>query len=118
FEQGTNPYVDLDVGFNYFFARKVCFVRYACAFVVVPGGYGTLDELFETICLIQTGKVRQRPVILMDSGYWDGLLDWTKSQMLGRGMIDEDDLGLLKVVDDVDEVVWLCSEASAAVAGG
>lgn len=117
FEQGTNPYVDLDVGFNYFFARKVCFVRYACAFVVVPGGYGTLDELFETVCLIQTGKVRQRPVILMGSEYWDGLLEWTKDKMLTRGMIDEDDLQLLKVVDDLDEVVWLCREASAAVSG-
>lgn len=117
FEQGTNPYVDLDVGFNYFFARKVCFVRYACAFVVVPGGYGTLDELFETVCLIQTGKVRQRPVILMGSDYWNGLLEWTKDQMLTRGMIDEDDLQLLKVVDDLDEVVWLCREASSAVSG-
>ncbi len=115
FEQGTNPYVDLDVGFNYFFARKVCFVRYACAFVVVPGGYGTLDELFETICLIQTGKVRQRPVILMDSGYWGGLLEWTQTQMLSRGVIDEGDLQLLKVVDDPEEVALICSEASAAV---
>ncbi len=117
FEQGTNPYVDLDVSFNYFFARKVCFVRYACAFVCVPGGYGTLDEMFETICLIQTGKVRQRPVILMDSSYWDGLLDWTQEHMLRRGMIDADDMQLLKVVDDLDEVAWLCSEASAAVSG-
>lgn len=115
FEQGVNPFVDLDVRFNYFFARKVCFVRYACAFVVLPGGYGTLDELFETICLIQTGKVRQRPVILMDSAYWAGMLDWTKDQMLGRGMIDADDLQLLRVVDDIDEVVWHCREASAAI---
>ncbi|MDO9352113.1 MAG: TIGR00730 family Rossman fold protein [Solirubrobacteraceae bacterium] len=117
FEQGTNPYVDVDVPFHYFFTRKVCFVRYACAFVVLPGGYGTLDELFETICLIQTEKVRQRPVILMDSAFWGGILDWTKETLLGRGMIDEDDLGLLHVCDDVDEVVALCNDASIAMSG-
>ncbi len=115
FEQGTNPYVDLDVPFHYFFARKVCFVRYACAFVVLPGGYGTLDELFETVCLIQTDKVRQRPVILMDSEFWGGVIEWTKTTLLSRGMIDPDDLDLLHVCDDIDEVVRLCGDASAAM---
>lgn len=118
FEQGTNPYVDLDVSFKYFFTRKVCFVRYAAAFVVLPGGYGTLDELFETICLIQTGKVRQRPVLLMDRAFWGGMLDWTKEQMLGRGMISPADLDLLRIVDSLDEVAHYCNEASAALAVG
>ncbi|MFT4035716.1 MAG: TIGR00730 family Rossman fold protein [Patulibacter sp.] len=116
FEQGTNPYVDLDIPFKYFFTRKVCFVRYAAAFVVLPGGYGTLDELFETICLIQTGKVRQRPVLLMDSAFWDGMLDWTKAQLIGRGMISPDDLQLLRVVDGLDDIVHCCNEATAALA--
>lgn len=115
FEQGTNPYVDLDVKFKYFFTRKVCFVRYAAAFVVLPGGYGTLDELFETICLIQCGKVRQRPVLLMDSAFWGGLLDWTRDELLGRGMIAPEDLHLLRVCDDIGEVVHMCNEASTAV---
>ncbi|MEH3054881.1 MAG: TIGR00730 family Rossman fold protein [Patulibacter minatonensis] len=117
FEQGTNPYVDLDITFKYFFTRKVCFVRYAAAFVVLPGGYGTLDELFETICLIQTGKVRQRPVLLLESDFWDGMLDWTKEQLLTRGMISEADLDLLRVVDTVDDVVQCCSDAAAAAFG-
>lgn len=116
FEQGTNEYVDLNVPFHYFFTRKVCFVRYACAFVMMPGGYGTLDEMFETICLIQTGKVRQRPVILMGSSFWDGVVDWTKEQLVGRGFISPGDLDLMHVVDDVDEVVRLCGTASRAVA--
>jgi uncharacterized protein (TIGR00730 family) len=118
FEQGTNPYVDLDIRFKYFFTRKVCFVRYAAAFVVLPGGFGTLDELFETICLIQCGKVRQRPVLLMDSEFWGGIIDWTREQLVGRGMISPEDLHLLRVVDDVDEVVRLCTEASAALSLG
>jgi uncharacterized protein (TIGR00730 family) len=118
FEQGTNPYVDLDVPFKYFFARKVCFVRYACAFVVLPGGYGTLDELFETVCLIQTDKVRQRPVLLMDSAFWGGILDWVQTTLLERGMVDENDLQLLRVVDDIDEVVRICGDASAALGVG
>jgi uncharacterized protein (TIGR00730 family) len=118
FEQGTNPYVDLDIGFKYFFARKVCFVRYACAFVVLPGGYGTLDELFETVCLIQTDKVRQRPVILMDSEFWGGMLQWTESTLLTRGMIDPADLSLLRVCDDIEEVVRICGDASAALGVG
>ena len=115
FEQGTNPFVDLDIKFKYFFTRKVCFVRYAAAFVVLPGGYGTLDELFETICLIQCGKVRQRPVLLMDSKFWAGMLGWTHDQLLGRGMISPQDLHLLRVVDDVDDIVHCCNEASAAL---
>jgi uncharacterized protein (TIGR00730 family) len=115
FEQGTNPYVDLDVKFKYFFTRKVCFVRYAAAFVVLPGGFGTLDELFETICLIQCGKVRQRPVLLMGSDFWAGMLDWTKEQLVGRGMVSPEDLDLLRIVDNVEDVVHICTEASNAL---
>jgi uncharacterized protein (TIGR00730 family) len=115
FEQGTNPYVDLDIKFKYFFTRKVCFVRYAAAFVILPGGFGTLDEMFETICLIQCGKVRQRPVLLMDSSFWSGMLEWTQEQLLGRGMISPDDLQLLRVVDDIDEIVHICNEATNAL---
>jgi len=115
FEPGINEWVDLDVLFHYFFTRKVCFVRYAAAFVVLPGGYGTLDELFETLCLIQTDKVRQRPVLLMDAAFWDGILDWTRQTLLQRGLISPDDLDLLRVVDDVDEVARICCEASDAV---
>lgn len=115
FEQGVNEWVDLDVRFKYFFCRKVCFVRYAAAFVVLPGGYGTLDELFETLCLIQTGKVLQRPVILMDATFWDGMIDWTRDQLVGRGLISPDDIDLLRVVDDPEEVVRICCGAVDAV---
>lgn len=115
FEQGTNQYVDLDVPFHYFFTRKVCFVRYACAFVILPGGFGTLDELFETLCLIQTDKVRQRPVILMGAEFWSGLIDWARDSMLAEGMISPQDLDLFHICDDVDEVVRMCSDASSAV---
>lgn len=115
FEPGINEWVDLDVLFHYFFTRKVCFVRYAAAFVVLPGGYGTLDELFETLCLIQTDKVQQRPVLLMGAEFWEGMLDWTRDQLAGRGLISPTDLDLLRVVDDVDEVARICCQASEAV---
>lgn len=115
FEQGTNEFVNLDIKFHYFFTRKVCFVRYACAFVVLPGGFGTLDELFETLCLIQTEKVRQRPVILMGERFWRGLIDWSRDSMLAEGMISAEDLDLFHICDDVDEVVRICSDASSAV---
>ena len=115
FEQGVNPWVDHDVRFHYFFTRKVCFVRYAAAFVVLPGGLGTLDELFETVCLIQTEKVRQRPVLLMDSAFWGGMLDWSRDQLVGRGLISPDDMELLRVVDDPDEVARICCAASDAI---
>lgn len=115
FEQGVNEWVDLDVRFKYFFCRKVCFVRYAAAFVVLPGGFGTLDELFETLCLIQTGKVFRRPVVLMDSRFWDGVIDWTQDQLVGRGLISPDDIDLMHVSDDLEEVVRLCCDASAAM---
>jgi hypothetical protein len=104
-EQGLNAYVDLGVEFRYFFARKTMFVKYADAFVILPGGFGTLDELFEALTLIQTGKVRDFPVVLVGSEYWQGLIDWMRAVQLPAGAISETDLGLLQVTDDPDEVV-------------
>jgi uncharacterized protein (TIGR00730 family) len=102
-EQGLNPYVDLGVEFRYFFARKVMFVKYADAFVILPGGYGTLDELFEALTLIQTKKVQNFPVILMGSEYWTGLLDWIRGTLVGEAAIAAEDVDLLRVTDDPAE---------------
>ena len=104
-EQSLNPYVDLGVEFHYFFARKTMFVKYADAFVILPGGFGTLDELFEALTLIQTGKVRHFPVVLVDSAYWQGLIDWARGTLLQEGAITQADIDLLQVTDDPDEVV-------------
>ncbi len=104
-EQGMNAYVDLGVEFRYFFARKVMFVKYADAFVILPGGFGTLDELFESLTLIQTGKVRHFPVVLVGTSYWAGLLDWIHGTLLARGAVDEVDLALVQITDDPDDVV-------------
>ena len=106
-EQGMNQYVDLGVEFRYFFVRKVMFVKYADGFVILPGGLGTLDELFESLTLIQTGKVRHFPVVLVGRDYWSGLLDWMRHTMLERGTIAATDLDLFHVTDDADEVVEL-----------
>ena len=111
-EQGRNAYVDLAFDFHYFFARKVMFVRYSGAFVVLPGGFGTLDEMFEALTLIQTGKIRFFPVVLVDSGYWSGLVDWIRDRMLADGNISPDDLELLHVTDSVEEVVAICDSAA------
>jgi hypothetical protein len=104
-EQYINPYVDLGVEFRYFFARKTMFVKYADAFVILPGGFGTLDELFESLTLIQTGKVRDFPVVLVGTAYWKGLLEWMREVQLPAGAIAESDLHLLQLTDDADEVV-------------
>jgi uncharacterized protein (TIGR00730 family) len=106
-EQGMNAYVDLGVEFRYFFARKVMFVKYADGFVILPGGIGTLDELFESLTLIQTGKVRHFPVVLVGRAYWAGLLAWMRDTMLKAGAIAATDLDLFHVTDDPDEVVEL-----------
>jgi uncharacterized protein (TIGR00730 family) len=103
-EQGLNEYVDLGVEFKYFFARKTMFVKYADAFVILPGGFGTLDELFESLTLIQTGKIRDFPVVLVGTKYWQGMIDWMRSTQLPFGAITEADLGLVKLTDDPDEV--------------
>jgi uncharacterized protein (TIGR00730 family) len=103
-EQGLNAYVDLGVEFKYFFARKTMFVKYADAFVIMPGGFGTLDELFESLTLIQTGKIRDFPVVLVGSAYWQGMLDWMRAVQIPAGAVTEADLELLKLTDDPDEV--------------
>jgi uncharacterized protein (TIGR00730 family) len=105
FETGLNAYVDLGVNFRYFFARKTMFVKYAQGFVVLPGGFGTLDELFEALTLVQTGKVTSFPIVLIGTDYWSGLLKWLRETATGVGCIDADDLGLVTVTDDVDEAV-------------
>ena len=99
-EQKLNPYVDLAYTFDHFYARKVCFVKPAEGFIVLPGGFGTLDELFEAITLIQTHKVEWDPVVLFDSDYWTGLLDWIRERTFGDGMISGDDLELYHLTDD------------------
>lgn len=105
FEQGMNAYVDVAVNFRYFFVRKTMFVKYAEAFVIFPGGFGTMDELFESLTLIQTGKVRDFPVILFGSDYWDGLLGWLRERMLDEGKISPADLDLLMLTDSPQEAV-------------
>jgi hypothetical protein len=112
FEQHINPYVDLGVQFHYFFTRKVMFVRYSSAFVVLPGGYGTMDELFEALTLIQTRKIRHFPVVLLDHGYWGGLVDWIRERMLQAGAISPEDVELLRVADDPAEVLAVVEEAA------
>jgi uncharacterized protein (TIGR00730 family) len=105
FEQGINQWVDLAVNFRYFFARKTMFVKYAQGFAVLPGGFGTLDELFEALVLVQTHKVTSFPIVLVGRDYWQGLLEWVKGPVLRRGMISPPDVELLNVTDDVDEAV-------------
>src|SRR5699024_5318131 len=100
FEQGMNDYVDLGVNFRYFFARKTMFVKYAQGFVVLPGGYGTLDELFEALTLVQTGKVKRFPIVLMGSEFWAGLLEWLRQMPVGEGAIAASDVDLMHVTDD------------------
>jgi uncharacterized protein (TIGR00730 family) len=112
FEQGANPYQDIELQFHFFFTRKVMFVRYATGFVVFPGGFGTLDELFEALVLIQTHKIREFPVVLVDTDWWSGLIDWARERLAGEGMISPGDLDLMRCTDDPDEVVAII-EASA-----
>ena len=105
FEQKPNPFANIQLEFNYFFIRKVMFVKYAQAYVIMPGGFGTLDELFEAVTLIQTHRIRPFPVILMGSEYWTGLVDWIKAQLLKENLISKEDLDIFQVMDDPKEVV-------------
>src|SRR5688500_5711954 len=114
FEQVHGRWVDLSVDFHYFFARKVMFVRYSGAFVVLPGGFGTLDELFEALTLIQTGKIRFFPVILVGTDFWCDLHDWLRDRLVAEGTISPDDLELLQVTDSPEEVVAICRAAAEA----
>lgn len=104
-EQGLNKYVDLGLNFRYFFARKTMFLKYSQAFVCLPGGMGTMDEFFEVLCMVQTGKVTNYPIVLMGTEYWSGLLEWMKNTLAAGGYINEDDQELLLLTDDPDEAV-------------
>jgi uncharacterized protein (TIGR00730 family) len=116
FEQGLNEWVDMAIDFRYFFARKTMFVKYAQAFVVLPGGFGTMDELFEALTLVQTRKVTRFPVVLMGVEYWHGLLDWMRDRMLAEGKITEADLELVCLTDDVEEAVRHIVDVDRALA--
>ncbi|CAN5437227.1 TIGR00730 family Rossman fold protein [soil metagenome] len=113
-EQGPNPYQTKSLDFRYFFVRKLMFVKYAVAFVILPGGFGSLDELFETVTLIQTKKIQRFPMFLVGSKFWNPLLDWLRAEVITRGFLTEDELDLLTVIDDpdelVDQIVWCNNE--------
>jgi uncharacterized protein (TIGR00730 family) len=111
FEQAINTYVNVPMSFNYFFARKTMFAKYAEAFVTFPGGYGTLDELFEALTLIQTGKLKHFPLILMGVDYWGGLFDWIRHTVVAHGNVAEEDLGLVTMTDSIDEAIELIVRA-------
>ena len=111
FEQGLNEYVDVGLNFRYFFVRKTMFVKYAQGFVVLPGGFGTFDELFEAMTLVQTRKVTSFPIVLVGTSYWSGLVDWIRATVLADGKISPPDLDILRVTDDVDEVVEIMAAA-------
>ena len=104
-EQQGNAFQDVSVNFRYFFARKMMFVRFASAYVVLPGGFGTVDELSECLTLVQTGKTRRIPIILVGTPFWSGLLDWMRTSLVGEGMIAPEDLGLMQVIDAPDAIV-------------
>lgn len=114
FEQSPNPYVTVPISFRYFFARKTMFVKYAEAFVVFPGGFGTLDELFEALTLIQTGKLKNFPVVLFGCEYWQGLIDWIQGPMTAAGNISPEDVNLMRRTDSVSEVVEIILAAHRA----
>lgn len=107
FEQKPNPYANISIDFKYFFIRKVMFVKYAMAYVIMPGGFGTMDELFEALTLIQTKRIKAFPVILVGSEYWKGLYDWIRETMLRENNISHDDLDLFQIVDDPEDAVKL-----------
>ncbi len=111
FESGLNQWVDMGINFRYFFARKTMFVKYSQGFVVLPGGVGTFDELFEALTLVQTGKVTSFPIVLMGTDYWSGLIDWLRGTVLAGGKIGESDLDVLTLTDDVDEAVEIMVRA-------
>jgi len=109
-EAGLNDYVNVGVEFRYFFVRKTVFIKYSQAFVVLPGGFGTMDELFEALTLVATGKITKFPIVLVGSAYWSGLIDWLKSTMLAEGKIGQEELALLHIADDPDEVVKVITD--------
>jgi len=114
FETGLNDYVNLGINFRYFFARKTMFVKYAQGFIVLPGGFGTLDELFEAVTLVQTGKVTHFPIVLVGVDYWAPLVDWIRATLMGEGTISARDVGLVTLTDDPAQAVATVVEANAA----
>jgi len=114
FEQGLNPWVDLGINFRYFFARKTMFVKYSQAFVCLPGGFGTLDELFEALTLVQTKKVTKFPVVLLGTEYWGGLYEWLDRSVRDSGKIGDKDIALVHLTDDIDDAVRVVNEAYRA----
>ena len=118
-EQGSNPYLDISYTFKHFYARKVCFVKPSEGFVIFPGGFGTMDELFESLTLIQTGKIGSFPVVLFDTDYWGEMLDWIRAEMLVDGLVSPGDLDLLRLTDEPEEAVaWVTSMLDARRAEG
>lgn len=105
FEQKPNPYITVPLSFKYFFVRKVMFIKYAIGYLVLPGGFGTLDEVFEAITLVQTNKIRPFPVVLVGSDFWTSLVEWMREHMLQRGMISKEDLNIFRIMDDPEEIV-------------
>ena len=110
-EQGINPYVDIAINFRYFYCRKTMFMKYAEGFVLFPGGFGTLDELFNALTLIQTGKVRHFPVVMFGTSYWQGMMQWIRDAMLAEKKIDPSDLDLLVLTDSAEETTLIVLEA-------
>lgn len=117
-EEAPNPYLDVSLTFHHFYARKTMFVKAAEGFVIFPGGFGTLDELFETMTLIQTDKIENFPLVLFDGDYWEEMLSWLRAELLPRGTISEEDFGLVTVTDDPDEAVRIVVDAYEARNGG
>ena len=118
-EQGLNPYCDIALTFEHFYARKTMFVKAAEGFVIFPGGFGTMDELFESLTLIQTGKIGSFPVVLFDSDYWEEMLDWIRGEMLADGLVSAADLDLLSLTDEPAEAVeWIVTMIERAPAEG
>ncbi len=113
FESGLNDWVDIGINFRYFFARKTMFVKYAQGFIALPGGFGTFDEIFEAVTLVQTQKVTSFPIVLLGTEYWGGLVDWIQRTVLGGGKVSDKDLALLQVTDSVDEAVDIMVQARA-----
>ena len=114
FEQSINPYCDIGIEFHYFFVRKLMFVRYATAFVAFPGGFGTMDELFESLTLSQTNKIKHFPIVLFGTAWWDGMTDWLKERMLDEGKVSPGDLDLFVITDDPAAVVAACYAGAEA----
>jgi uncharacterized protein (TIGR00730 family) len=112
-EQGLNDYVEIGIEFRYFFVRKTVFIKYSQAFVVLPGGFGTLDETFEALTLVQTGKITKFPIVLVDSGYWSGLISWIHGTLLAEGKVSAADPELFRIADDPADVVAIIKDAHA-----